>query len=105
MKIHAKVGALAMGAMLGVAGIAVPAAANSSSSEVTATVPGGGTTQIQLAGIGVLSVTIDAAGLITDAQLAVDAGVTAAAPVVTPDGVQIAVTLADGTQQTVLGVG
>ncbi len=48
-----------------------------------------------------LSVTIDAVGLITGAQLAADAGVTAGAPVVTPEGVQIAVTLADGTQQSV----
>ena len=78
MRVQTKVAALAMGAMLGVAGIAVPAAAHSGSSEITAPVPGGGTTQIQLAGIGVLSVTIDAAGLITAAQLAADAGVTRA---------------------------
>jgi hypothetical protein len=100
--LRTKVAALAMGASLGIGVMAVPAAASSGSSEIHTPMPAaGGTTDITLPGIGTLTVTIDTTGAIVDALLAPDPGVDAGTPVVTPEGVQIPVTLADGTKQTV----
>ena len=104
--IRTKIAAVAFGAALGMGGIAataIPAMASSSSTEVQTTVPGGGTTTITLPGIGAITVTIDATtGSISNVSIVTVNGVTAAAPVVLPNGsVQIPVTLADGTQQTV----
>jgi hypothetical protein len=100
--LRTKVAALAMGASLGIGVMAVPAAASSGSTEIHTPMPAaGGTADITLPGIGTLTVTIDATGAIVDALLATDPGVTAGTPVVTPEGVRIPVTLADGTEQTV----
>ena len=104
--IRTKIAAVAFGAALGmgaIAATALPATADSSSTEVQTTVPGGGTTTITLPGIGDITVTIDATtGSISNVSIVTVDGVTADAPVVLPNGdVQIPVTLADGTQQTV----
>ncbi len=104
--IRTKVAAVAFGAALGMgafAAAAVPASADSSSTEVEQAVPGGGATTITLPGIGDITVTIDATtGAISDVNVVTADGVTADTPVTLPNGdVQIPVTLADGTQQTV----
>lgn len=104
--IRTKVAALAFGAALGlgtVAATAIPAAASSGSHEVETTVPGGGTTTLTLAGIGDITVTVDATtGAISDVSLATVDGVTLDSQVTLPNGdVQLNVTLADGTQQAV----
>jgi hypothetical protein len=104
--IRTKIAAVAFGAALGmgaIAATALPATADSSSTEVQTTVPGVGTTTITLPGIGDITVTIDATtGAISGVSIVTVDGVTAAAPVVLPNGdLQIPVTLADGTQQTV----
>lgn len=99
--LRSKVAALAVGATLGVGVMAVPAMAETGGTEITTPVPGGGSTTITLAGIGTITLTVDGTtGAISGVILTPDAGVTAGAPVVTPEGVQIPVTLADGAQQT-----
>ena len=100
--LRSKVAALAVGATLSVGVMAVPAAATTSSTEITTPVPGGGATTITLAGIGTITLNVNATtGAVSSVVLIPASGVTAGAPVVTPEGVQIVVTLADGTQQTV----
>jgi hypothetical protein len=105
--IRKKVAAAAFGAALGlgtIAATAIPAVASSSSTETRTTVPGGGTTTITLPGIGDLTLTVDpTTGAISNVSLTnLDPSVANAAdPVVQPDGgVQIALTMQDGTQQT-----
>ena len=100
--LRSKVAALAVGATLSVGVWAVPAAATTRSTETTTPVPGGGATTITLAGIGTITLNVDATtGAVSNVVLTPTNGVTGGAPVVTPEGVQILVTLADGTQQSV----
>ena len=105
--IRSKIAAVTFGAALGLGALAVPAAADSSSSSSSSTetntvVPGGGPTQIVLAGIGTLTLQVDpTTGAVSNVGLVPLDGVVLDSIVVTPTGAVVNVTLPDGTPQQV----
>ena len=105
--IRSKIAAVTFGAALGLGALAVPATADPSSSSSSSTethtaVPGGGPTQIVLAGIGTLTLEVDATtGAVSNVGLVPLDGVVLDSIVVTPTGAIVNVTLADGTTQQV----